>query len=74
MHATHGVSSSMLEGREGLAFRGERMRVTRLGAFALASSLALAAMGGVQADDVPAAQTGAVTNHHLAVLAVEGMT
>ncbi len=49
-------------------------RVTRLGAIALASSLALGAVGVVQADDVPAAQRSAVTNHHLAVLAVEGMT
>ncbi len=50
------------------------MRVTRLGSFALASSLAFAAVGVVQADDTPAAQSAGVTNHHIAVLAVEGMT
>lgn len=50
------------------------MRPSRPGAIALASALAFAAVGVVRADDVPAAQTGAVANHHLAVLAVEGMT
>lgn len=50
------------------------MRVTRLGALVLSSSLALAAVGVVQADDTPAAQRAGATNHHIAVLAVEGMT
>ena len=50
------------------------MRSSRPGVIALASALAFAAVGVVQADDTPAAQSSAVANHHLAVLAVEGMT